>query len=270
MGHYIANIVEISLRRRLFTLIALSAFAVSSAHRQSQGEQLRPAFLPIEDNPALPRILIIGDSISIGYTLPVRDALKGVANVHRPPENCESTVKGLEKIDQWLGDDKWDVIHFNWGLHDLKYVNESGKKVLPPEGKQVTPPKQYAENLEALVRRLKQTGAGLVWRPTTPVPEGAEGRIRGDEVKYNNIALLIMNKYGIMVDDLNSFIKSKHIQHSKPDNVHFTKAGYEAMAQRIARTIKKALADPQPDKRDRVNEVILRLPESVEVDKGLV
>lgn len=42
---------------------------------------------PITDTPGLPRVLLIGDSISMGYTLPVRDLLKGRANVHRIPEN---------------------------------------------------------------------------------------------------------------------------------------------------------------------------------------
>ena len=41
-------------------------------------------FEPIQDNPALPRVLLIGDSISIGYTLPVRELLDGRANLHRP------------------------------------------------------------------------------------------------------------------------------------------------------------------------------------------
>ena len=48
----------------------------------------RPEFAPVVDDPALPRVLIIGDSISIGYTLPLRAALDGIANVHRPPTNC--------------------------------------------------------------------------------------------------------------------------------------------------------------------------------------
>ncbi|MFP6883617.1 MAG: hypothetical protein VCA40_04240, partial [Roseibacillus sp.] len=70
----------------------------------------------IEDVPGLPRILLIGDSITFGYTLFVREALKGVANVHRIPTNGGPTSKGLEHIEAWLGTSKWDIIHFNWGL----------------------------------------------------------------------------------------------------------------------------------------------------------
>src|SRR5689334_21790630 len=79
-----------------------------------------PAFAPVTDEPGLPRILLIGDSISIGYTVTVRTMLAGKANVHRIPENGADTANGLKKLDAWLGDARWDVIHFNWGLHDLK------------------------------------------------------------------------------------------------------------------------------------------------------
>ena len=70
-------------------------------------------FHPVKDDPALPRVLLIGDSISIGYTVPVRAALAGKANVHRPRTNCGPTSRGVENIDAWLGDEQWDVIHFN-------------------------------------------------------------------------------------------------------------------------------------------------------------
>src|SRR5262245_41201760 len=79
-----------------------------------------PAYAQIEDVAGLPRVLLIGDSISIGYTLDVREELKGKANVHRPATNCGPTTSGVRGIDQWLkvgaGSGKWDVIHFNFGL----------------------------------------------------------------------------------------------------------------------------------------------------------
>ena len=77
-----------------------------------------PALKPIQDVAGLPRVLLIGDSVSIGYTLPTRELLIGKANVHRPPTNCSSTGNGLKYLKSWLGEKKWDVIHFNFGLHD--------------------------------------------------------------------------------------------------------------------------------------------------------
>jgi hypothetical protein len=120
------------------------------------------AMVPIEDVASLPRLLLIGDSISIGYTLQVREALKGKVNVHRPLTNCGPTSRGLDGIDQWLGDKKWDVIHFNWGLHDLKFLGPKGENLQDPtdsNNHQQVPPAQYEANLRKLVERLQQTKA---------------------------------------------------------------------------------------------------------------
>ena len=68
---------------------------------------------------SLPRILIIGDSISIGYTPFVKELFQGRAEVVHNPGNAQHTGTGLENIDLWLGDGHWDVIHFNWSLWDL-------------------------------------------------------------------------------------------------------------------------------------------------------
>ncbi|MFY8230115.1 MAG: SGNH/GDSL hydrolase family protein, partial [Opitutales bacterium] len=72
----------------------------------------------VQDDPKLPRVLLIGDSVSRGYTQPTRVALAGKANVHRAPANCGPTASGLKNLDVWLGAGKWDVIHFNFGIHD--------------------------------------------------------------------------------------------------------------------------------------------------------
>lgn len=80
-----------------------------------------------------PKVLIIGDSISIGYTPFVQKALEGKAEVFRNPGNAQHTGKGLVKLEKWIGEEKWEVIHFNWGLWDLCYRNseskEQGKKI---------------------------------------------------------------------------------------------------------------------------------------------
>ena len=105
-----------------FSLAAAGiALAADGPQKPAAGAAKRkpdPVFQQIEDDPTLPRVLLIGDSISIGYTLPVRELLKGKANLHRPPTNCSSTASGLKNLDAWLGQGKWDVIHFNFGLHD--------------------------------------------------------------------------------------------------------------------------------------------------------
>ncbi|MEZ6067875.1 MAG: SGNH/GDSL hydrolase family protein [Planctomycetaceae bacterium] len=155
----------------------------------------RDAFAKIDDVPSLPRVLLIGDSISIGYTLDVRELLEGKANVHRIPTNGGPTTNGLANIDKWLGDGQWDVIHFNWGLHDLKYCDDKGVLQAVGEGHQQVLEEAYAANLEQLVTRLEQTGAKLVFATTTPVPNGAKGRVPADAPRYNAAALKIMTAH---------------------------------------------------------------------------
>ena len=195
---------------------------------------------PIEDVADLPRVLLIGDSISIGYTLPVRKKLEGKANVHRPPTNCGPTTRGVEQIDAWIGDGKWDIIHFNWGLHDLKYIVGDKPTIADPKAKgahQQVIPENYEKNLRLLVDRLKKTGAKLIWRNTTPVPEGAKGRIPGDSAKYNEIAAKIMEDNDIPTNDLFALSKSFKPGLQRNADVHYTAAGSNALADSVVESI---------------------------------
>jgi len=201
-------------------------------------------------DPKLPNVLIIGDSISIGYTRPVRAQLAGKANVYRPmrgrgPDNCGDTTIGLQKIDGWLGKQRWDVIHFNWGLWDLCYRNPESKEQGNRDkvaGKLSTTPAVYEKNLEQLVTRLEATGARLIWASTTVVPEGEVGRFLGDDAKYNTIAARVMQRHGIAVDDLFALTKGLSGKFStKAGDVHFTAEGYEKLAVQVAATIEKVL-----------------------------
>ena len=203
----------------------------------------------VEDVEGLPRVLLIGDSISIGYTVGVRNLLKGKANVHRPLTNCGPTTKGLAQIEAWLktvGEGKkWDVIHFNWGLHDLKYMGKDGSNLADPNSKEShrqVPPAEYEQNLRKLVERLEKTGAKLIWRNTTPVPKGAKGRVVGDSAKYNKIAAKIMAEKNIPTDDQYSFCMERLDKIQKPANVHFTPEGSKALAEQAVKAIEKALA----------------------------
>ena len=189
----------------------------------------------VKDVPGLPRVLLIGDSISMGYTLPVREALQGKANVHRPATNCSSTGYGLSQLDRWLGDGRWDVIHFNFGLHDAK---------LPPEGVRHAPPDVYEKNLRELVKRLKATGAELIWATTTPVLLGgnlAPNRRFGDVAKYNALAKKVMDENGVAVDDLYTAITPHLKKCQKPRDVHFTADGSAILAKCVAASIEQQL-----------------------------
>ncbi len=171
----------------------------------------------------------------------MRELLQGKANVHRPPTNCGDTAKGLQELDKWLGSAKWDVIHFNWGLHDLKFLDDKKQLTDSAEGHQVAPPEQYEKNLRELVARLKKTGAKLIWASTTPVPEGTVGRKVGSEGQYNEIAARIMQENSVTIDDLNALVK-KDPAGQLPHNVHFSQQGSQELAKAVVASIEAALA----------------------------
>ena len=221
----------------LLFLAASLGFSVSALAAETNAKPARDASLaPVTDVPGLPRVLLIGDSISIGYTLPVREALKGKANVHRPPGNCSSTGYTLSKLPEWLGPGKWDVIHFNWGLHDAK---------LPPEGVRHSPPDVYEKNLRELVQRLQATGAKLIWATTTPVPNGgniAPNR-RFDSIdKYNAIAARVMRELGVATNDLNAAITPHFARVGRPNDVHYTPEGSAILTAEVVRSVTSRLA----------------------------
>ena len=114
-----------------------------------------PGLARSQEPAKLPRVLIIGDSISMGYTEPVRKQLQGKAEVFRPKENCQHTAYGLSRIKAWLGNEKWDVIHFNWGIWDTHMLTAQGALVRDESKGDLHirhTPEKYKENLTELVK----------------------------------------------------------------------------------------------------------------------
>ncbi len=216
---------------------------------------------------ALPKVLIIGDSISMALTPHVVKQLDGKAVVKHHKGNAQHTATGLAKLDQWIGNTQWDVIHFNWGLWDLCYRHPKSKvqgrrdKV---NGTLTTTLDQYEKNLDALVARLKKTDAKLIWASTTVVPQEEAGRIEGDEVKYNKVAAKIMTKHGIITNDLHTLTKTFAAdQFSRPGDVHYTPEGYEKIAHQVTDHILKALEEVRSDTVDKESNGSERRSENV-------
>jgi lysophospholipase L1-like esterase len=193
-------------------------------YKQGRVKGVEQAWDYVKDDPKLPRALLIGDSISRGYTLAVRHALAGKVNVHRAPENCGGTANGLKKLTIWLGDGKWDVIHFNFGIHDRK-----------------TPPADYEKRLEEIFERLKATKAKLIWASSTPLPPDGKGMDDRDIVARNEIAVRLMQKHDVAVNDLYSAIKPHLVEYQNQKDCHFNNQGYDFLGQKVANEILAAL-----------------------------
>lgn len=224
-----------------------SAFQTQQTEKGAQKKRaVNPAMVPVEEKAGLPRVLLIGDSISIGYTVPVRKFLKDKANVIRPLTNCGPTTRGVASIDEWLGDGHWDVIHFNFGLHDMVFYSADGKTRAEPSvagAKHQVSVEDYEKNLRQMVERLKKTGAKLIWCTTTPVPEGSGGRVADEAVLFNEVAAKVMKDNSVAVDDLHAFALPQLEKIQLPKNVHFTPNGSKVLAEEVVRSITAALAE---------------------------
>ena len=226
--------------KNLFVVLGLSAAILVLVSNVSAADKVNAE----QSNP-LPRVLLIGDSICGGYQKDVKEFLAGKAVVVKNKGNAQHTKTGLKKLDEWLGDGKWDVIHFNWGLHDLCYRHSSSKvygnrdKV---NGTIEVPLVQYEKNLVQLVIRLKRTGAKLIFATTTVVPEGEAGRFVGDDVKYNAVAVKVMKQHGVAINDLHSLTKTfNKDMFSRPGDVHFTKTACGKLGRQVADKILEEL-----------------------------
>ena len=196
-----------------------------------------------------PKVLLIGDSISGGYSKEVKRLLDGKVAVTGPIANAEATINGVAHLDDWIGTTQWDLIHFNWGLWDIygwKYAKDDRS------------PAMYEQRLDALVTRLKKTGAKLIWATTTPTCREAETTMLKQfktEVKitpeqeneYRDAALRVMKKHDIEVNDLHAVIKPHQEKVQGIDNVHFSGAGYNMLAKEVANRIAKSLNITLPE-----------------------
>ena len=191
---------------------------------------------PVDDSD-LPRVLIIGDSISIGYTPLVRKLLQNKANVHRPSTNCRWSAFGAENIDEWIGESSWDLIHFNFGLWDWYGWKQEQKAT----------PVSYAKNLDDIVQKLKKTNAKLVFAVTTPPCVGPERKVKivvseARAQEFNMSALAVMKKHDVHINDLYSLIGKNRVKYQRgEDDVHYTEQGRDLLAKQVADFIGKVL-----------------------------
>jgi len=218
--------IKTSRRNFIQRITALAPFLFSHSSKSA----------PAQDR--LPAILILGDSISIGYTPFLTELLQAKAEVRRPNENCQGSTRGVERIDTWLGEVQWDLIHFNFGLHDIKHVHPlSGENSSDPAHLLQADLETYKKNLTRIIERMKRTGAKLIFATTTPVPEKTAWRDAGAEIPYNEAAVQIAHEHGIIINDLHAFCLPILNEIQLPANVHFRPEGYKRLAEKVAEVI---------------------------------
>jgi hypothetical protein len=178
----------------------------------------------------LPRVLLIGDSITRGYFGEVEKHLSGKAYCARlTTSKCVSDSFFPDEVQLLLKQYRFAVIHFNNGLHGWGYTEE-----------------QYRDGLLRLMATFQEhaKGAKLIWATTTPMRD--QGNLqhvseRTERVKVRNqIAAEIMDKLGLPIDDLYGLVEQHHDWHSG-DGVHFNEKGKQALGKQVGESVRKYL-----------------------------
>ena len=191
--------------------------------------------------PALPKIVLVGDSISGGYGPLVAKRLEGKAVIVRPPASGGDSSMVLQNLEAWLVREKPAVVHLNCGLHDLKLAKETKKHQVELA--------QYEANLRQIVARLqRETGTAFVFANTTPIIDDRHAqrganfdRFEADVRRYNATAAAVMREAGVPVHDLHWVVEQAGTATLLgKDGTHYGPAGYERLAEAVADTVMRA------------------------------
>lgn len=195
----------------------------------------------------LPKVVLIGDSIRLGYAPEVAKLLEGKATIVSTKANGGDSANVLKNLAAWAIAEKPDIVHFNCGIHDTKKDKQSGKFQVPAE--------QYEKNLRAIVEKIrKETSAKVIFATTTPIIDDRASAKRekatyelldASIVEFNGIATRVMKDLQVPIDDLRAVIGDGE-QRGKlmsDDGVHFTAAGTKKLASAVAEFINEQLPD---------------------------
>jgi lysophospholipase L1-like esterase/dienelactone hydrolase len=192
--------------------------------------------------PPLPKVVLLGDSIRLGYAPLAARRLKDQAVVVSPEANGGDSANVLKNLEAWVLREKPDLVHLNCGLHDLKLSKKSKQHQVELE--------QYRANLKEIVARIrKDTSAVLVFANTTPILDerhakrgGDFDRFEADVRRYNAAAVEVMHEASVPVDDLYGLVEQGGADKLLlADGTHYTPAGYERLADAVADCVRRHL-----------------------------
>jgi lysophospholipase L1-like esterase len=213
----------------IFLMLAVAATAAPK-HVVRENIEWLDVWLPNTNDHALPRVLLIGDSITRGYGKQVEANLKGKAYVGRMADSKSLGDPALlDEVALVLREQRFDIIHFNNGMHGDGYSEA-----------------EYAAALPALAATLHRYAphAKLIWASTTDVRRRNQLEVADPKteriVQRNQSAAAIMQKMRIPIDDLFSVVRD-HPEYHAQDGVHFNDHGYEVLAAHVSASIEKLL-----------------------------
>ncbi len=219
-------------RRIAITLIVLCPTSLSAT--QAGGRTA--------DTGDIPRVVLIGDSIRMGYAPSVARLLSGTAAVVSPEPNGEDSANLLKNLEKWVISQNPDIVHFNAGLHDLKVSKQTRRHQVPID--------QYESNLRQIAGRIRrETSAALIFASTTPILNDRHAlrgvdfdRLERDVLQYNTVATKAMKDLGVPVNDLHWRVeKGGAADLLAGDGTHYTAQGYETLGRAVADCVRRHL-----------------------------
>ena len=189
------------------------------------------------------KIVLIGDSIRMGYDKYVKLAFEDVAQIYYPQDNCRFAASILRHLHDWkkemeCGDDV-DCVHWNAGLWDSLFM---------PDGENHTPIDIYKYYIERVCNRISHVfpNAKVIFATSTPVVEerfiGECKRYNKDIEIYNAAAIEIVKKYDFIVNDLYTVIKNVPIEYYSDMTHLYTKEGTKLLTDKVVECIEESLA----------------------------
>jgi lysophospholipase L1-like esterase len=183
------------------------------------------------------KLILIGDSIRMGYQDTVAESLKDFAQIDCPEDNGGTSANVLAHLDAWAIDKQPDIVHINAGLHDL---------AREPDGSTRVAIDAYEQNVRTILTRLRdQTGALVIWALTTPVNQRLHhenksfDRFEDDVVRYNAVARRVAEQMNVAINDLYTFVMDAGRDDLLVDDgVHFTDEGKRKLGDRVAQVVR--------------------------------
>ena len=211
----------------LFLLpLLLTAQAVTAEEPIRERIEWADIWVTDADKNDLPRVLLVGDSITRGYFGEVEKHLAGKAYCARlTTSKCVSDPSFVDEVQLLLKHYKFDVIHFNNGLHGWGYTEP-----------------QYRDGLAKTVDAIRKHAgdAKLIWASTTPVRQGSDLQKFGERTERvkvrNQLATGIMKERSISTNDLFGLVED-HPDWYSSDGTHFNAKGKEAHGKQVAESV---------------------------------
>lgn len=186
-------------------------------------------------------VLLIGDSIRMGYDQAVKATLEGVANVYYPEENCRFAAYVLRYLHEYktlLNGEDVDVLHWNAGLWDnLRLLGEDVH----------TPIDIYRYYIDRICARIQKVypNAKVIFATSTRVLSEQMNpnfkRYNEEIAQYNQAAVEIVTAYGFAVNDLYA-VSASLTEEAHSDSVHYyTPIGTAAFTNQVLSYLAPAL-----------------------------